>query len=107
MREVKFLGDSRAIVRSFPELARSRIGFQLGQVQRGLDPDNWKPMKAIGTGVREIRVRDENGAFRLVYVASMGERIYVLHAFQKKSQATLKRDIELARARYKMLAGRT
>ena len=65
----------------------------------GRDPDDWKPMPSIGAGVREIRIRDEASAFRVVYVATLPEAVYVLHAFQKKTQKTEKRDIELATAR--------
>ena len=106
MKLVKFLGDSREILRSIPDGARHDLGEQLGRVQRGAEPASWKPMKTIGAGVRELRVRDETGAFRLVYAMTIGDFIYVLHVFQKKSQATARRDIELAKARYRMLTGR-
>jgi phage-related protein len=105
MKPVKFLGDSREVVRSFPDTPRHDLGIQLGRVQRGEEPTSWKPMKTIGAGVRELRVRDESGAFRLVYTMNIGDYIYVLHAFQKKTQATPKRDIQLAKARYRMLTG--
>lgn len=78
-------------------------GFQLDRVQHGEDPDDWKPMNSIGSGVREIRVRDADGAFRIIYVAKLGDAIYVLHCFQKKSQRTGKEDIALATRRYKQL----
>lgn len=106
MKLAIFLGDSQRVLRSFPELVRSEAGFQLDRVQRGEDPDDWKPMRAVGSGVREIRIRDEAGAFRVIYTATIGEFVYVLHAFQKKTQKTAQRDIELARIRYKMLTGR-
>lgn len=107
MKDVKFLGDSRQVIAAFPGGARREAGFQLDLVQRGRDPDDWKPMKSVGPGVREIRIRDEAGAFRVIYTVNVGDRVYVLHAFQKKSQATSKRDIELARRRFGILAGRT
>lgn len=72
-------------------------------VQLGRDPDDWKPMKAIGAGVREIRVRDERGIFRVLYVTKFGDTIYVLHCFQKKTQKTSGGDVELAARRYKDL----
>jgi phage-related protein len=78
-------------------------GFQLDRVQHGEDPDDWKPMNSIGSGVREIRVRDADGAFRIIDVAKLGDAIYVLHCFQKKSQRTSKEDIALAVRRYKQL----
>jgi phage-related protein len=72
-------------------------------VQRGLEPDDWKPMPAVGPGVREVRVRDKAGAFRVIYTATFAEAVYVLHAFQKKTQATPKRDLDLAAARLREL----
>ena len=60
-------------------------------------------MQSIGSGVREIRIRDQAGAFRVIYVATRPEAVYVLHAFQKKTQATSKRDLDLAEARLKEL----
>lgn len=99
MKAIEFLGDSLAAIRSFPTSARREAGFQLGQVQAGSEPDDWKPMTSVGSGVREIRIRDSAGAFRVLYVATFVDAIYVLHAFQKKSQATPKRDIDLARTR--------
>ncbi len=70
-------------------------------MQNGLEPDDWKPMKTIGPGVREIRIRDTSGAFRIIYLATLADRILVLHAFQKKTQQTAQRDIELAAKRLK------
>jgi phage-related protein len=72
-------------------------------VQLGLDPDDWKPMTTVGSGVREIRIRDEAGAFRVLYVANIGDIVYVLHAFQKKTQQTAKRDLDLAASRLKQI----
>jgi phage-related protein len=103
MKPVSFIGDSLDEVRSFPDDARRAVGFQIDRLQRGLDPDDWKPMKTIGPGVREIRVRDASGAYRVIYVATLADAVYVLHAFQKKSQATSKRDLDLATARFKEL----
>src|SRR5688572_6901925 len=103
MKQVKFLGDALEGLRAFPEQARRESGFQLERVQRGLEPNSWKPMSSVGPGVREIRVRDQGGAFRVIYVASFAEAIFVLHAFQKKTPRTSKRDIELARVRFKQL----
>ena len=74
--------------------------YQLHRLQNGLDPEDWKPFKNIGTGVREIRISDEGNAFRVMYVTKFLEKIYVLHAFQKKSQKTRPKDIEIAKTRY-------
>jgi phage-related protein len=103
LKPVEFLGDSLARLRDFPENARRAAGYQLDRVQRGLEPDDWKPMSAVGRGVREIRVRDRSGAFRVIYLATLGDRVVVLHAFQKKTQRTAKPDIELAARRLRDL----
>ena len=78
-------------------------GYQLDRVQNGLPPDDAKAMRSIGAGVVELRVWDEAGTFRVVYVAKLADAIYVLHCFQKKTQQTAKRDIELAQKRLKDL----
>ncbi|PNP96700.1 MULTISPECIES: type II toxin-antitoxin system RelE/ParE family toxin [Sphingobium] len=96
MKQISFLGDSLARLRDFPDDARSEAGHQLNEVQIGNDPDDWKPMKTIGPGVREIRIREQSGAFRVIYLATLPEAVLVLHAFQKKTQATPQKDIELA-----------
>jgi phage-related protein len=103
MKPIEFRGDSLDRLREFPKEARREAGFQLDRVQRGLDPFDWKPMSSVGAGVREIRVRDESGAFRVLYVAKFEDAVYVLHCFQKKTQATPKRDVDLAERRYREL----
>jgi len=99
MKPVAFLGDSLARVRDFPREVRRAVGYQLDRVQRGLEPDDWKPMPAVGMGVHEIRVRDRTGAFRVIYLATMAEAVYVLNAFQKKSRQTPRREIQVAAGR--------
>jgi len=103
MKPVRFLGDSLERLREFPEDARHDAGYQLEQVQRGEQPDDFKPMPSIGKGVEEIRVRDDSGIYRVIYTARLADAVYVLHAFQKKTQATAKRDIELATERFQQL----
>ena len=97
---MRFLGDSLNCLRDFPEEARHDAGYQLDKVQRGEQPDDFKPMGSIGKGVEEIRVMDDSGAYRVIYCARCAEAVYVLHAFQKKTQATSRRDIEIARRRF-------
>jgi len=99
MKPVRFLGNSLKCIREFPEDARQDAGYQLDKVQRGEHPDDFKPMPSVGKGVEEIRVWDETGTYRVIYLARMADAIYVLHAFQKKTQATSKRDIDIARER--------
>lgn len=103
IKPVEFLCDSLDALRSFPPQARRLAGFQVDRIQRGLEPDDWKPLMAVGKGVKEIRIWDEAGTFRVVYVAKLEDAVYVLHCFQKKTQRTSKSDIELATVRYKTL----
>lgn len=97
-----FLGSSRDDLGAFPKEPRQVAGHELFQIQRGLDPSNWKPMRSIGPGIREVRVQVE-GAFRVIYVAKFAEAIYVLHAFEKRSRRTRSADIALARKRLRDL----
>ena len=100
-KPVEFRGNALDDLRAFPQAARREAGYQLDQVQRGREPDDWKPMNAVGPGVREIRIRDTEGAFRVIYVAKFEDTVYVLHCFQKKSQKTRKADLDLANQRYR------
>ena len=86
------------MARGLPLTTKHALGTQLMLVQQGLDPADWKPMKSIGPGVKEIRIRAE-GAYRVIYMANIGNAVYVLHVFQKKTQKTAKPDIELAKQR--------
>jgi phage-related protein len=102
-KPIEFRGDSLAVLRRFPEAARRRAGHQLDMVQHGLEPNDWKPMNSVGAGVREMRIRYEQGIFRVMYVTKFGETIYVLHCFQKKTQKTSTTDLDTATRRYKEL----
>lgn len=107
MKPLEFLGDSLERLREFPEAARKEAGVQLHKVQLGLEPSDWKHMSSVGPGVKEVRIRDEGGAFRILYVASLGSEVYVLHAFQKKTPKTSKRDLDLAKSRFWRLSEET
>jgi len=100
MKPVHFVGTSREDLRELPDSAKETAGFQLFKVQQGKEPDDWKPMPSVGAGVQEIRVRDERGAYRVFYVAKFEEAVYVLHAFQKRSQKTAQPDLDLGKSRY-------
>ena len=102
-KPIVFLGDSLKCVRDFPSAARQDVGRQLDRVQRGFQPDDFKPMPSVGKGGQEIRIACDDGAFRVFYVVNRPEAIYVLHAFRKTTQKTEKRDLDLGRARYKTL----
>ena len=101
MKPVQFLGDSLRCLRDFPVDARQDAGYQLDKVQRGLQPDDFKPMPTIGRGVEEIRIRDDSGIYRVIYTARLADAVLVLHAFEKKTQRTSQRDIEIAKARFR------
>jgi phage-related protein len=103
MKPIRFLGDSLKCLRDFPEHARQDVGYQLDKVQRGKQADDFKSMPAIGKGVEEIRVWDDSGTFRVIYTARIADAVYVLHVFQKKTQATSRKDIEIARERFAQL----
>jgi phage-related protein len=102
-KPVEFRGSALEDLRAFPKAARLEAGHQLDQVQHGREPDDWKPMNTVGRGVREIRIRDAAGAFRVLYVAKFDDAVYVLHCFQKKMQKTSKADLNLAAQRYRDL----
>jgi phage-related protein len=101
-KPLAWLGSSLADLRSFPADARRHAGHELHLVQKGLSPSDWRPMSSVGAGVVEIRIHTEQ-EYRVFYVAKFEEAVYVLHAFEKKTQKTPKRDIELARTRYSEL----
>lgn len=97
-----WLGRSLKDLQNFPAVARRLAGFQLRRVQQGLDPDDWKPMKTVGAGVREIRIHVA-GAYRVFYATTRAEAIYVLHAFEKKTRKTSEADVKLGRERFRGL----
>jgi phage-related protein len=95
-KRIEFLGTSLKAIREFPAIAKREAGHQLDRVQHGLNPTDWKPVNSVGPGVREIRIQHE-GQYRVIYVASFEEIIYVLHAFQKKSRKTSRQDLDTAK----------
>lgn len=103
-KEIRWVGSAYDDLLAFPVEARQQAGFQLGKVQAGLEPDDWKSFDDVGPGTREIRLREVGGAFRVMYVAKFEEAVYVLHCFQKKTQATSLKDKRIAEARYRAIA---
>jgi phage-related protein len=103
MKVACFVGTARENLAAFPESARRRAGYELFMVQVGRAPADFKHLPAVGPGAYEIRVQDEAGAFRVIYVAKFEHAVYVLHAFQKKTRKTPQADIELAARRYKLI----
>jgi phage-related protein len=104
-KTIVWIGSSRDDVRRFPREARRKAGLELRAVQRGQEPTDFKPIPSVGPGVYEIRIH-VHGPYRVFYVAKFEEAIYVLHAFQKKTQKTAKYDIDIGRQRYKTTQNR-
>ena len=102
-KPVEFRGSALDDLRAFPLAAKREAGHQIDRVQHGQEPDDWKPMATVGQGVKEIRIRDAAGAFRVMYVAKFADAVYVLHCFQKKTEKTSKADLDLATKRYRDL----
>ncbi len=107
MKPLEFLGSSRDDLVAMPASVRQQIGIERMRVQFGGQPTDFKSMPTVGAGAYEIRFRDPSGAYRAIYVAKFEAAVYVLHAFQKKTQQTAKSDLELAKARYKLIRGKS
>jgi len=99
-KPIVWVGSSRRDLGGFADEARRKAGFELRAVQRGDEPSDFKPMPTIGSGAYEIRIQ-AGDAFRVFYVTKFDEGVYVLHAFQKKTQKTSKQDIAIGRQRFK------
>ena len=104
MKPLNFVGSSLDDLRNFPDEARRAAGFEPRAVQNGIEPSDWKPIRAVGPGVKEIRIH-VLGEWRVIYVAKLHDTVYVLHAFHKKTRKTSRRDIDLARQRYRQIGG--
>jgi len=102
-KPIYWIGSSLKDLLDLPDEVKREAGYQLHRVQNGLEPENWKPFQEVGSGVKEIRIYDQGGAFRVMYAAKILEKIYVLHAFQKKTQKTNQNDINIAKTRYKSI----
>ena len=102
-KQIRWVGSAYGDLLAFPKDARKEAGFQLGKVQAGLEPTDWKPFDDVGAGTKEIRIRNASGIYRVMYVAKFEEAIYVLHCFQKKTQVTSKQDRSIAATRYRAL----
>lgn len=105
-KPIVWIGSALRDLTAFPDEIKKQAGFDLYHIQRGLEPANWKPFPGVGPGTHEIIVNDAGGWFRVLYVAKFDEAVYVLHSFQKKTNATSKKDVELAAERYKDVVSR-
>ena len=101
-KPINWMGSSKEVLSNFPEEVRRKAGFELRAIQRSQKPSDFKPIPVVGKGVEEIRIRTED-AYRIFYVARFEESVYVLHAFEKKTQKTSKQDIQIGQQRYKQM----
>jgi phage-related protein len=101
-KALTFLGSSLKDLKQFLRDALHDAGTELRRVQSGLKPKNWKPMPSVGAGVCEVRIK-QGSAFRIFYIATLADSVYVIHAFQKKAQKTAKPDLELGQTRFRQL----
>lgn len=104
--EIAWEGDSLEVIREFPPEVRADLGAELRRLQVGDMPLNSRPMKSIGPRVYEIKEQDERAWYRVIYLAKVGNRIHVLHCFEKQSAKTAKNDLDLAKVRLKMVLAR-
>ncbi|WP_119841341.1 type II toxin-antitoxin system RelE/ParE family toxin [Salinibacter ruber] len=102
VQNLAFVGSSRGDLCAFSEDVRREAGYQLDKVQRGEQPTDFKPMKTIGSGTYELRIKEYGNEYRIFYVAKFGDSIYVLHAFKKTSRKTPERHLNISRRRYKI-----
>ena len=103
---VAWEGDSREVLRAFPEEVRENLGFQLWKLQQGERPDDYRPLPSLGMGVFELRDQDERAWYRVVYLSRINDMIYVLHCFEKKSREMPGKEIEKAKQRLKAVKAR-
>jgi phage-related protein len=104
-RKLEFHGTSKRDLLKFPDPAMKAAGYQLRKVQNGMEPSDWKYVHNVGPGTMEIRIWENGDTFRVFYVARHGDSVHVLHCFQKKTNETQQRDIDIAKKRYKEIGG--
>lgn len=104
LKPLVWMGDSRKNIREFPQEVQKAVGYALQLVQAGETPLSAKPFKGVGRGVYEIVKRYDTDTYRAIYAVKIREKVYVLHAFQKKSKQGIKTsqtDVDLIKQRYK------
>lgn len=101
---INFLANTLDYLRDLEKDARSAIGYNLDRLQQGLDPEDWKPMSAVGAGVREIRIKVPSGTYRALYLQSKGQEIHVLNIYRKKDNVMRDSEKKLTIQRLKMVA---
>lgn len=100
--QIHWVGDAKEVLSSFPQEAKSTLGYSLRRLQKGLLPDcDARRMESIGNGVWELKTADERTWYRTIYLSRVGNALYVLHAFEKDSRKTDRRDLNIATRRYR------
>ena len=106
MKSVEWEGDSLDVIRAWPEAVKANIGADLRRLQKGDSPRDWKPFPGLRRKAFELRDRDKDGFYRLVYVTVIKEKLYVLHCFKKKSGKASQKDVSTTDERLKQLLKR-
>jgi phage-related protein len=102
--DIFWVGDAKTVLSGFPEPVKGVLGYSLRRLQKGLLPDcDTRRMESVGKGVWELKTADERSWYRVIYLTRIGDRIYVLHSFEKSSRKTDKRDREIAAARLRLV----
>ena len=102
LKPITWLGNSKEVIRSWPEMTRKRAGEELFRLQIGSEPLHWRSMKSVGRGVREIKI-SEGGQQRVFYLTRRNEGVFILHAFEKRTRRTAKSEIDLGKQRLKSI----
>jgi phage-related protein len=105
MDEVVWEGNSRRVIKGFPEGPRANLGYFLLLVQQGVEPPGSTPVPGLD-GVFELRDQDERAWYRVLYLKRIKGRVHVLHCFEKRSNRIEKRDLETAKKRIKQINAR-
>jgi phage-related protein len=102
--QIHWVGDAKEVLSAFPQETKGVLGYCLRRLQRGLLPDcDARRMESVGKGVWELKTSDERTWYRLIYLTRIGNALYVLHAFEKDSRKTDRRDLEIAKSRLKLV----
>ena len=96
-----WVGDCLEVLRTFPKDIQQNFGGEIRRLQDGVQPMDSRPMKSIGHGVFELRQRDTNGWYRVIYLSKVGNTLHMLHSFVKKSAKTSRKDLSIATNRLK------
>lgn len=103
LRSIVWMGNAKKNIQGFPKGAQKLIGDELQLIQFGGIPKDAKPFKGVGSGVFEIAIRFSKNAYRAVVAVQLGQKVYLLHAFQKKAKTGIKttqQDVDLIKQRY-------